>query len=290
MVSASTASDVVDVTSAMHEPSICHDTIANALVSVREGAAGKLTEDPAQPKWRTELGIEFAGKLVMNRRTFLVALPLCVSACYRESTPSATDPEPQQRIVDRCTAAIQRMRESGRFSNLDYFLGKSKGVMIFPRVIKASLIFGGEGGNGVFVARRSDGDWSPPAFYSLGAGSAGFQLGYQEATVVLFFMNRAAVTSAVDHGITLGSDVSVAAGTIGESGSDEAKTTASDIYQLVDVGGLFAGVSLDGTVVGARERFNAAYYSGQVSAATILLQDSFESSQASELRAVLRAR
>lgn len=226
----------------------------------------------------------------MNRRIFLVAMPLCVSACYRESTPDSADAVPQERIVERCTAAIQRMRLSGRFPSLDSFLGKSKGVMIFPRVIKASLIFGGEGGNGVFVARRSDGGWSPPAFYSLGAGSAGFQLGYQEATVVLFFMNRAAVMSAVDHGITLGSDVSVAAGTIGESGSDKAKTTASDIYQLVDVGGLFAGVSLDGTVVGARERFNQAYYGGQASAATILLDEAFASSRASELRATLRAR
>jgi lipid-binding SYLF domain-containing protein len=218
------------------------------------------------------------------------ACRIVVAGCYRESTESTatSDAEPQQRIVDRCTAAIQRMRESGRFPNLDPLLAKASGVMIFPRVIKASLIFGGEGGNGVFVTRRADGGWSPPAFYSLGAGSAGFQLGYQEATVVLFFMNRAAVMSAVDHGITLGSDVSVAAGTIGDSGSDTAKSTASDVYQLVDVGGLFAGVSLDGTVVGARERFNAAYYGGHIGADRILLHESFESTRGSELRAALR--
>lgn len=226
----------------------------------------------------------------MNRRTFLVAIPMCASACYREAAPESTDAVPQERIVERCRAAIQRMRESRRFPTLETLLARAKGVMIFPRVIKASLIFGGEGGNGVFVAKRGDGAWSPPAFYSLGAGSAGFQLGYQEATVVLFFMNRAAVMSAVDHGITLGSDVSVAAGTIGESGSDTAKSTASDIYQLADVGGLFAGVSLDGTVVGARERFNQAYYGGAVDAASILLDESFASTRATELRATLRSR
>lgn len=180
------------------------------------------------------------------------------------------------------------MRESGRFALLEDYLAHAEGVMIFPRVIKASLIFGGEGGNGVFVARREDGNMSSPAFYTLGAGSAGFQLGYQEATVILFFMSEAAVLSAIGHGLTLGTDTSVAAGTLGESGSDAASNTASDIHQLVDVGGLFAGVSLDGTVVGARERFNEAYYGAGATTHAILIGSRFDSPGAESLREALR--
>jgi lipid-binding SYLF domain-containing protein len=229
---------------------------------------------------------------MLNRRQIVLGLPLFFVGCYRDASPTqpASSGLPQQRIVDRSANAIQRMRESGQFPALEDLLTQAKGVMIFPRVIKASLILGGGGGNGVFVARRSDGAWSPPAFYSLGGGSAGFQLGYQEVTVVLFLMNKAAVTSAIDHAITLGTDVSVAAGTLGRSGKGKARTSASDVNVLVDVGGLYAGVSLDGTVVGAREGFNQEYYGPEAHAANILLDEAFQSTRASALVDVLRPR
>jgi len=229
----------------------------------------------------------------MKRRTILgaVLFGLLAAACYRDAAaPSAPGATKQQQIIDRSAAAVDRMRASGKFPAIEYYLKNAHGVMIFPRVIKASLIFGGEGGSGVLMSRDERGTWSAPAFYSLGAGSAGFQLGYQEATVVLFFMNRAALMSAIGRGLTLGADVSVAAGTLGDTGEATAATTSSDVYQLVDVGGLFAGVSLDGTVVGARETHNQAYYGPEATTYRIVVERQFDAGGTAALKSVLAPR
>lgn len=181
------------------------------------------------------------------------------------------------------------MSQSGRFPALGYCLAHAKGVMVFPRVIKAGLLLGGQGGSGVLVARRPDGGWSAPAFYALGGGSAGAQIGFQEATVVLCFMSRPALMSAIDRGITLGTDASVAAGTMGNSGRAVARTSASDIYQFVSAGGLFAGVSLAGTVVSARGSFNRAYYGPGATTRGIVVDGRYDNAGTTRLKQALSA-
>ena len=210
-----------------------------------------------------------------RRRVVVIGIPI----------PSAPDASPQQKIVDRSAEAFRRIR-SAQHPALEYFIEHAHGVMIFPRIIKASMIFGGEGGNGVLLAKDARG-WSAPAFYSMGAGSAGLQVGYQEATVVLFFMNEAALRSTIERGITLGADATVAAGSVGGSGEGAATTAASDIYQFIEVGGLFAGLSLDGTVVGARDSFNQAYYGASATPHGILIERKHTSPGATALHQAL---
>lgn len=226
----------------------------------------------------------------MDRRTWLLAASSAlVAGCYRDavSAPGASD---EQALIDRAAVAVDRMRQSGQFPALDDFLARAQGVMIFPRVIKAALVFGGEGGSGVLLSRDDKGSWSAPAFYGLGAGSAGFQLGYQEATVVLVFMNRSALLSTIDRALTLGADASIAAGTVGGAGSAASTSTGKDIYQFVDVGGVFAGASLDGTVVGARESLNQRYYGADANTYRIVMERRFDSPGAERLRAMLAPR
>ena len=79
--------------------------------------------------------------------------------------------------MERSAAAFTNLRDHAGVAVVDGYLERARGVMIFPRLVKASLILGGEGGNGVLVAKGADGNWSNPAFYSLGAPSVGFQIG-----------------------------------------------------------------------------------------------------------------
>jgi lipid-binding SYLF domain-containing protein len=220
------------------------------------------------------------------RALVLIFVVSCLSGgCYRNSHTSAPGASAEQKIIDRSAEAFRRIR-SAQHPALEYFIEHAHGVMIFPRIIKASMIFGGEGGNGVLLSKDARG-WSAPAFYSMGAGSAGLQVGYQEATVVLFFMKEAALRSTIERGITLGSDATVAAGTVGGSGKGVAGTAASDIYQFIEVGGLFAGLSLDGTVVGARDSFNRAYYGADATPYSILLERRHAAPGATTLHQVL---
>jgi lipid-binding SYLF domain-containing protein len=199
------------------------------------------------------------------------------SACSRPEQPRAPATEPgaaQQAIVERSAAAITRLRGGIGAVQMDSFVERARGIMIFPRLVKASLIFGGEGGNGVLVAKGADGSWSNPAFYSLGAPSVGLQIGYQEATVVLFLMDDSVVQRALQADIILGANTSLALGQIGERDGSRSEPFSKPIYQLVEARGAFVGASLDGYVISARTKHNRAYYGGPATPRSILIERS----------------
>jgi len=70
------------------------------------------------------------------------------------------------------------------------FLKKAKGVLVFPSVIKAGIVIGGEYGEG---ALRIDGE--TVEYYSTAAASFGFQLGAQSKSIVLVFLSDDALTN-----------------------------------------------------------------------------------------------
>jgi len=175
-------------------------------------------------------------------------------------TPSDQSASPQQGIVNRSANALMTLRNGSHTAAFDAYLSRARGVMVFPRVVKASLLVGGEGGNGVLVMKRPDGSWSDPAFYSLGAPSIGLQIGYQEATMVLFIVDDDTLTRLADASIELGSKSGVTMGRADEDDSTEGRVFTKKIYQLVEAQGAFAGISLDGYVITPRNKHNVAYY------------------------------
>lgn len=233
----------------------------------------------------------------MRKWIFIAALTAAAAGAFstgcagrQEAMSPASGVSAEQRIVDRSAAALAKMRADSDFRLLDTHLPKARGVLIFPRVIKAALVFGGEGGNGVLVARGADGSWGPPAFYSIGAGSVGLQLGYQEASVVLLLMNDSTLLSVIDGGLKLGADASIAAGTVGESGQSRSASVSADVIQFADVGGVFAGVSLDGAVIEERNSFNQRYYGPEATPHGIVLQRRFGAAGADAIHQALGSR
>ena len=67
-------------------------------------------------------------------------------------------------------------------------LARAKAVAVFPQVVKAAFVIGGEGGRGV-VIRRSGGGWGDPVFFRAAGGSVGPQIGASATDFVLLFMN-----------------------------------------------------------------------------------------------------
>lgn len=225
----------------------------------------------------------------------LLALALALAACASSSPENAPANAPsnatatragasEQALVERSASALERVRQNPRFSNADYYLQHARGVMIFPRLVKASLIVGAEGGNGVLVARRADGSWSDPAFYSLGSPSIGFQIGYQEATVVLYIMDQSTLEHALKSSIALGGKAGVTLGNVEEkNGGTKGGVATANIYQVIDAEGAFAGLSLDGYVIGARNGQNLSYYGKSVTPREILIDGSAQRAEAGVL-------
>ena len=68
------------------------------------------------------------------------------------------------------------------------FLNAAKGVLVIPNIVKAGLGVGGEYGEG---AMRIGG--KTVEYYSLAAGSVGFQIGAQKTNLILVFMQDEAL-------------------------------------------------------------------------------------------------
>ncbi|KAG0013403.1 hypothetical protein BGZ80_011102 [Entomortierella chlamydospora] len=121
---------------------------------------------------------------------------------------------------------------------------KAKGLAIFT-VVKAGFLFSGRAGSGIVVARLDDGTWSAPS--AIGTGGMGFggQIGAEITDFVIILNNKAAVKSFSTGGnVTLGGNLSVAAGPLGrnaEAAASASMKSVAAIYSYSKTKGLFAG-------------------------------------------------
>jgi lipid-binding SYLF domain-containing protein len=119
-------------------------------------------------------------------------------------------------------------------------------VAVFPSVLKAGFIFGGRGGRGVASCRTAAG-WSAPAYFNLGGGSFGAQIGAQSTDFVLLFMNKDGLNSLLSDKFEVGGDASVAAGPVGrQAGASTDLKLNAQILSYSRSKGLFAGLELKG--------------------------------------------
>lgn len=128
-------------------------------------------------------------------------------------------------------------------------LDNAECVAVFPEVIQAAFGIGGRGGRGVASCRTPLG-WSAPAYFNLGGGSVGWQIGVEVTDFVMLFMTDDGLNSLLSSKVTLGAGASVAAGPVGRQA--EVATDAKLNAQILSYSrskGLFAGVALNGTVI-----------------------------------------
>ncbi|MBV6425097.1 MAG: hypothetical protein NAOJABEB_02911 [Steroidobacteraceae bacterium] len=106
---------------------------------------------------------------------------------------------------------------------------KAKGVLIFPRVIKAGFGVGGEYGEGALqVGGKTVG------YYNIAAASIGLQLGAQARTEVILFMTADALRKFQgSDGWKAGVDGSVALATLGAGGTIDTDTARKPIIGFI---------------------------------------------------------
>jgi len=174
----------------------------------------------------------------------------------------------EQGVVDHCAATVRAFRQMPEKGIPRNVLRHSKGLAIMT-VFKAGFIFSGKGGQGVVVARTGHG-WSGPSFIATGGAGWGLQIGAQVTDFVIVLNNDSAVRAFSRGGnVTIGADVSAAAGPVGRTASGAVAPTAA-VYTYSRSRGLFAGVSLEGAVIGTQRDSNFRYYGRPVRADEIL--------------------
>ncbi len=215
-----------------------------------------------------------------------VVLALVVSALVARPASAQLD---QQRLVNNAVATVERLSADPDFvARVKPLLNRAKAVLIVPHLVKAGFILGGEYGMGVLLAKRPDGQWSYPAFYTLGAGSFGLQAGVQDAEVLFAIMSDKALSAIMNNAVKFGADLGIAI--LGLGGGTETSTTTNlsvDVYAYSRAVGLFGGGSLEGAIIKPRSTWNSAYYGNGTSPEAILLGGAAANEKAEALRSLL---
>jgi len=198
---------------------------------------------------------------------------------------SPASAEGLQDEVDQAATIIERFQAVPEKGIPETVLKDAKGVAIMT-VIKAGFVFSGRGGKGVVMARTKNG-WSGPSAIGTGGAGFGFQIGAEVTEFVIILNTDAAVQAfSQDANVALGGSLSVAAGPIGRSVEAGIMPVAA-IYTYSQSQGLFAGIALEGTVIGVRNDANAAYYGRPVTPGEILSGKVRPPAGADRLRKVL---
>lgn len=85
-------------------------------------------------------------------------------------------------------------------------------------LLTCSQWLSGAGGSGILIARKEDGEWSPPSGILLHTAGLGFLVGVDVYDCVVVINNRKALDAFTKIRATLGGEISAVAGPVGLGG------------------------------------------------------------------------
>ena len=182
--------------------------------------------------------------------------------------PAAAIADSPQHLVDSATLALQDIMQSSAGNTVGVYLRQARAIVVCPNIFRGGLfIVGGEGGGCLMLARTSDGNWSNPAFYSLGSASFGPQIGVQSAEVMMLVMTSGGLNALLNSQFKFGAD--------------------ADIITFSKTQGLYGGVSLQGSILSNDSGTEQQYYGTALDARQIVLNLDGSNPGANPLRETL---
>jgi lipid-binding SYLF domain-containing protein len=196
-----------------------------------------------------------------------------------------TNPDTRAGTEQELRTVNATLSDFQRDPNMTWFrdhLRDARAVIISPSVTRAGFVFGGSGGEAVVLSRDpATRQWVGPAFYNMGAGSVGFQIGVDVSEVIMLVMTEKAVNALLSPSFKLGGDISVAAGPVGTGAG---ANIMADVISFARAKGVYAGISLEGVVIAPDSKANGAFYGRPASPVDILVRKNVESPASLSLR------
>lgn len=188
--------------------------------------------------------------------------------------PAQAQKSEQQQLIERSRLVLDAFLSDPQFELVRVYVQNAYAVLIIPEMLKAGFLLGANYGTGVLVARDpQSGAWGDPAFYGMGGGSIGLQIGLQSSDMIFTVMNEGALGKLLDHGVKFGADAGVAAGPLGAAvGTGTTTHLGEDIYAWGMSQGLFGGFWLDGSLLRPKNDWNQAYYGRPIQPEEIVRQ------------------
>jgi lipid-binding SYLF domain-containing protein len=154
-------------------------------------------------------------------------------------------------------------------------LRQAKGVVLVHQY-RVGLIFGGQAGSAILVARNpQSGNWGPPVFLDPGGISFGLQAGAKEINTVFLLMSEDAVRRAYSGRFEVGADANAVAGPRNAE-VDNFDLFKAPVLIYTSLGGLYAGAAVKGGWLAPYDKANRELYHTPFSTPEIALSTWFE--------------
>lgn len=141
-------------------------------------------------------------------------------------------------------AAVKTLRANNMVANK--LAADADGILVFPNIVKAGFMFGGQIGEGVLLKGGK-----PASYYNSVAASYGLQAGIQKFGYALFFMDGASLANfESSSGFEIGAGPSIVLIDEGVGKTMSTTTVKKGIYAFIfDQKGLMAGLGLQGSKI-----------------------------------------
>lgn len=130
----------------------------------------------------------------------------------------------------------------------------SSAIVIIPSFYRGGFILGGGGGKGVMIEKSPNGMWEKISAVGIGGANIGLQAGFENNAIVLFILKDEIAQDIKKGKFTISSELAASLGDLSASTNytNELSFTRS-IYAYSSNMGIFAGGSLGGAIIGARD-------------------------------------
>jgi lipid-binding SYLF domain-containing protein len=190
----------------------------------------------------------------------LVTILFVAAGAAGMAQPAFASAREEARLIE-ASGVLEELRAQRDTAIPDRLLARAYGIAVIRIVVKVALGVGGRRGSGALVVRDASGKFSNPIMVSITGGNIGWQVGVQSTDIVLVFTTKKSIEGITDGKLTLGGDASVAAGPVGRAASAATdQNFSAEVYSYSRNRGLFAGVSIDGSVIAIDTKSNDKLY------------------------------
>ena len=183
------------------------------------------------------------------RKILVLALSLCLLSTVVFAADEDDDKTKATRRVESSATVLDEIQSAPDQGIPEEVLGSAECVAVVPSLLKAGFIVGGRYGRGVASCRTAKG-WSSPAFFMIGGGSFGLQIGGEAVDLVMLIMNKDGMKNLLSSNFKLGADASAAAGPVGRHASANTDwKMRAQVLTYSRARGAFAGLELSGAVI-----------------------------------------
>lgn len=227
---------------------------------------------------------------MLTEPSFVSDKNLCNATEFETFWPSTLDKE-----SERAARILYSFCKNGSHIDLDQLQDQSlinhisgpRPLAIIPRKIiqnamglaiftasRAGLWVSGSGGSGVLVARKEDGDWSPPSGILLQTSRLSFAGGVDIYDCIIVFNDRKSLDKFTSIRTIVGAEIPTLPGPLCEIGSSKDEEMCMNTDQLLltysKSRGFYSDASLDGTLIIGRIEENKRFYGSRIGVADIL--------------------